>query len=161
MISKERLEELIKENKSVYEIECGEQIAQLNLDSIYCAATDDCLLFYNYATVFCNLFETKKEAELHLEFANVERVEKMPYVSWEELLKEKEQSDYYTIRFAKSRFDLDEQYLFRVNFNSNRIYFKKEIDGMTSRELFEKPLTKENYYEALRLAKKLLLGEEV
>ena len=107
-----------------------------------------------YELWISSLFETKKEAELHLEFVGIKREEEFPYVSWEELLKEKEQSDYYTIRFAKSRFDLDEQYLFRVNFNSNRIYFKKEIDGMTSRELFEKPLTEENYYEALRLAKK-------
>ena len=146
MISKERLEELIKENKSVYEIECGEQIAQLNLDSIYCAVTDDCLLFYNYATVFCNLYETKKEAEIHLEFANVERVEKMPYVSWEEANKILNYEP--IIEFVGK--DTNKYSLY---FTDNTINIEN-----SSIDIYKLPATEENYYEALRLAKKLFLG---
>ena len=82
----------------------------------------------------------------------------MPYVSWEAVKKSK---------IEHNTFDVGGRlYVLKVLKNIITLeHIQENFDYMTEnyktiKILFNKPLTEENYYEALRLAKKLFLGEE-
>ena len=114
---------------------------------------NDCDHIHNnepYELWISSLFETKKEAELHLEFVGIKREEEFPYVSWEEFKK----TVIEPIKDANGR-------LFIIDISSsirNTIHLKYLDD---ENAIFTKPLTEENYYEALRLQRNCFLGEEV
>ena len=164
MISKERLENIIKTRETLYYINCCsgvgiielEFLPNLNLD-IY---DNDVLRVFSYKdnipflTIPLNtLFKTKKEAELHLEFVGIKREEEFPYVSWEDF-----SGGLRIIEFVSFKHENIELSVLTISYETAYIQL---FNSKTETMLFNKPATEENYYEALRLAKKLFLGEEV
>ena len=159
MITKERLEELVKnadrnsiiwgvtdytyhKSKPALRIEYFELY---NMPTFYKNNIDK--LFENYNNT--EFFEIKEEAEWYLEFGNITRTEILNLPTWEELQK-----------------DLDKRigdYWIADNFYFIFIYDKRDFNSQiilrTKDENYNWNATKENYIEACRLCKKLFLGE--
>lgn len=164
MISKERLEELIEKEAKIY-ITYRSDVYEKDAKFIKCidkTKDGDCVLEWqdNKSPIieFISLertFETQPEAYHQANFGDMERVEKLSLLSYRDLLNEEKTSDYYVIRFAKSRTELDEQYLLIISFKSKYIVVEEDIDGYINKELFDKPLTEANYLEACELVRKL------
>lgn len=166
MITKERLEELIKEKALIFYI-LNNSVALLRLNNSYGISVEEynkkynCKpQFYHSGYVFQNIcdadkiFETKEEAEWYLEFGNIQRTETLSLPSWEEFYAGK--SICFKTRNIEYRL-----YIYTINERTNncRIMISADKYDLDWFE-FEKPLTKENYTEACRLAKKLFLGEK-
>lgn len=99
-----------------------------------------------------NLFETKEKAEWELEFGNITRIETLSLPSWEEL-QNKIQSNGFGNKII-------------ANFDSYVFEYKRSLKNsvviginLGSETLYYGDLTKDNYIEACKLAKKLFLGE--
>lgn len=79
-MNKTELEEKIKNGESVYIFNLDKDglgvIYEKKLNDIYLNIIDD--LYYEW------FFKTKAEAEHYLNHANVERIEKLPFLTWEE-----------------------------------------------------------------------------
>lgn len=156
MISKERLEELVKKGATIYEAKYG------NINSVdfsknkvrwFCR---DCITLepslverYGNHKYYKNLFETKEEAEEYLKYGNITRTEKFPYVSWKEFCEGK-----------RMRFDGKNGscYCCELEYIKERfvVIYKPLLDGC----IFREPLTRENYHKALDICVKLWEGEE-
>ena len=166
MIEKSRLEELIEQGATIYGKIFGEiltiELSEKNKPEIkyddrldvYCSSDE-----WRNKMQFCYLWETKEEAEWELEFGNITRTETLRLPTWKEFLK-----DNFGIRFYyKSR----EFCLHKVRYSADdnnpqwkiNIYEDYCDDYDTVAWEKEWDLTKENYIEACRLAKKLFLGE--
>lgn len=109
-----------------------------------------------------NLFETKEDAEWELEFSNITRTETLSLPTWEEFCGCKCSNEF---TFFANGFEYN---LFATVRNKECGEPDTLIIGINNLkmacgydEIFEKPLTKETYIEACKLAKKLFLGEEV
>lgn len=76
-MTKQELEEKIKNGDSVFVISLG------NVWEIKPTIKD-----LQIIPKFKDIYKTKAEAEHYLHHANVERVEKLPFLTWEEFLKE-------------------------------------------------------------------------
>ena len=153
MITKERLEELIKQGATVYENKEG-HISEIKFDNI------DMAFGYKVSSIYLifgmlnliitvkleNLFETKEEAEWYLEFGNIQRTETLKMPTWKEFCERKYVS--FSDEFCN-------HYELELSKYSMLSITKYPCDWV----IYEKPLTKENYIEACRLAKKLFLGE--
>lgn len=154
MISKERLEELIKQGSTIYGINfnkvnvydlCDENvcISPRNFRE-YGLRVFDALGYWDDIE-FCNLFETKEEAEWHKEFGCIERTERLELPTWEE-------------------FD-EQKFIWFVDKSQNQccLYYLNVVNKIfinVSGEVIEiGDLTKENYTLACRKAKELYLGE--
>lgn len=162
MITKTRLKELVIQRATIYGNGFGE-IALIpdNDISIYENGDNGYILYilepnkkYKNEIFDEELFESKEEAEEYLEFANIERIEKFPFIPYKEFIKP-------TNIIFKSKDNVEME--LAVWFNS-----ESEIDSETIKltELndwnicyFEKPLTQENYHEVLRVCRKLFLGD--
>ena len=169
MITKERLEELIKEKAEIYYIINKTFIAgyssiseimsyKLNEPDYY-IVDDNCLCLMKiqnneedycvYAWKLQELFETKEEAEWELEFGNITRTETLRLPSWEEVC------DGCITEFC----------FIDTKKGKHNVYISDEGISITSLTLYEdrfwNKLTKENYIEACKICKKLFLGEEV
>lgn len=164
MISKERLEELIKEKASVYYLQieyydgCSYGSRSLNLSNKYINQFGQ-LAIYNDGERYNieNLFETMEQLEIfmnaHLEFVGIKREEEFPYVSWEDF-----SGGLRIIEFVSFKHENIELSVLTISYETAYIQL---FNSKTETMLFNKPATEENYYEALRLAKKLFLGEEI
>lgn len=152
MITKERLEELIKQGATIYTT-YGGYISEINLHRKYDYSTDNHLFeadivagetgFRKYT--FNILFETKEEAEWNLEFGNITRTEQLKLPTWEEFLK------------------LDKIYSFRTKYGKVAVMFSDNNTLFVEDEewnILRQPLTKENYTLACRKCKELFLGED-
>ena len=151
MISKERLEELIKEKKSIYwkfaKIKpsswseytfMGNTIVKGSLKEIY--SLND-------------LFETKEDFEWHKEFGCIERTERLELPTWEELIDIIYGGSFgvQTIKkFDKCKFG------YKLQLDGNVYIF---VDKGTE-TLFMGSLTKENYTLACRKCVELFKGEK-
>lgn len=93
------------------------------------------------------IFATKEEAELELEFGNITFTEKLKLPSWEQI---QENID-WGIDCANRKWCL----------LKSRGHSIIRIEDWNSNGIYEEPLTYENYLEACRLCKKLFLGEEL
>lgn len=157
MITRERLQELIKNNARIFYIINNSQICILKLDNSYGISVDEynkannCKpMLYHSGYVYQDIceaekcFESKEDAEWWLQYGNITRTETLSLPSWEEA-KEKMGSVMFYIKTGNI--------LFGVSDDRTRIFIQSD------ETLFDKPLTKENYTEACRLAKKLFLGE--
>ena len=158
MIEKSRLQELIEQGATIYSNFGG--ISKIYLDYIDTYIKDDRLYEKDrrYGNLFVgnleNLFETKEEAEWELEFGNITRTETLRLPAFELLPKELD------IPFIRYNEELESFVLYELYTYNNEIsvYFRVIYDDFSDC-LLRKPLTKENYTEACRLAKKLFLGE--
>ena len=153
MILKERLEELIKQGATIYNISSKKYVGQRKLDR-FAWIDDDCLCFdkteYPEMAYLQNLFETKEEAEWELEFGNITRTETLRLPSWEYWQKVSKYGMY-----AMSFFDKENHYCELQILETIKVV--KWGYGRTVE--FENSVSKENYIEACRLCKKLFLGE--
>ena len=160
MIEKERLEELIKEDATIcnqyidynnnicYRFgkasiiqDNDEQHIELKLNG-----TNTSIIMFD--TKY--LFETKEDAEFALKYQNITRTETLNLPTFEDFV-------YLDIPFEFYARD-GETYWMEIWETNTLVIFKKI--GFASC-IFEKPLTKENYYAACALCRKLFLGEEV
>ena len=154
MIDKERLEELIEQGATIYEVKYNNinpvSLANKIRDVYYKNGVisfeprpDEKYLHYKY---FKNLFETKEEAEWHREFGRIERTEQLVLPTWEE--------------FEEKKF----VWFFDSYHKSCCLHYLNCIDKIfinKSGEVIEiGDFTKENYILACRKAKELFLGEK-
>lgn len=132
MITKERLEELIKEEKYVWSTWGGE-IKYMKPDEDYLT------LGQRYLE---QMFETEEDAKFALRFKRVPRTEHLDLPTWEEFYNSGK-----SVVFRDAYGDIQElkQY-------SREIYINEQCCGY---------LTKENYLKTCEICRKLWLGEEV
>lgn len=147
MISEERLKELINVPKPVYWV-VKDEIRIMTFKSIP-------TYWINHWEDYSNsMFETKEEAEEYLEFGNITKTEKFPYVSWEEFNK-----------VSSFAFESEERIMLEVAiwFNNESADDIKTIKITSLNDwnicYFEQPLTRENYHKALDLCVKLWKGK--
>lgn len=147
MITKQRLEELINNNGTIYEVKYH-NINPVKLNSEV-KIFKNCIYVpfelegkYLRHKYYNNLFETEEYAKFELEFGNITRTETLKLPKWEEFFNSGK-----SIVFRDAYGDIQElkQY-------SREIYINEQYCGY---------LTKENYIEACRICKKLFLGEEI
>ena len=152
MITKDRLEELIKQKATIY----------------FCTFSNIKEINYNAIPTFWKthwedyevwMYETKEEAEEYLEFGNIQRTQKLKLPLWNEM----QNKHYIRVEFrVLDRFGkYNEICIFSYNrdhekYNNLEITICNEDENQET--IFDKPLTKENYDEARRICKKLFLG---
>jgi len=151
MITKERLEDLIKENKKVYYTQnhpLTEDAMWIDLTGAEIIPSQECVvlsykIYNNYGYVNCFpfkwLYETEEDARWELEMT-VTRTETLKLPKWEEFFNSGK-----SIVFRDAYGDIQElkQY-------NREIYINEQYCGY---------LTKENYIEACKLCLKLFKGE--
>lgn len=159
MIEKERLEELIKQEATIWNVYTN-SIQLLNYehrdsDGYYGERSyikdgelirevwgdEDISLYYKVD----QLFETKEEAEWQLEFGNVTRTETLNLPTWEEFQKDGEFSFLDKQGFEWDLYSPDDE---------------TRISLVGGYDHYEFDYTKENYTLACRKAKELFLGEK-
>ena len=147
MITKERLEELIKQKAIIYHKLCYgvEPIKAIDYDYEWYGLND--------------IFETKEEAELYLEFGDIQKIERLSLPSFEEFCREKSFNFSYYSKF--NCFNYCKIKLVEENIEIEIIYNITTFtpDYVKGENVFKKECNMENYIEACRLAKKLFLGE--
>ena len=160
MITKERLKKLIEECATIYSNEYGEiQLIKENDLILYDNGNNNYILYalepnkkYHNEIFDEDLFETKEEAEFSLEFQNITRTETLNLPTWEELNKKVDTIPNMFWQIAKcSEFILFLQ--------TDKILNNTQIILRGNDDTYNWGLTKENYLEACKIAKKLFLGE--
>lgn len=144
MIERERLKELVKENKPIWYYLSGTPTGQPSISQM--GALDYVMM----GTYNNKLFETKEDLEFWLNYETIQRTETLKLPTWEE----------FNAEYAK---DKGEVLMFDgKRYGSCQFYFEDEqicIYSALCGYVFNKPLNKENYIEACREAKELFLGE--
>ena len=157
MIEKERLEELIEQGATIYEVKYNNinpvSLANKIRDVYYKNGViaveprpDEKYLHHKY---FKRLFETKEDAEFALEFQNITRTETLNLPTWEEL---------NIIDEIKIYGEYGKRYIVQVDEYDISIYASDGYDFILYKR-FER--TKKNYIKACTIARKLFLGESV
>lgn len=159
MISKERLEELIEQSATIYELYMNKNILEIQLKNNWFVIDDGLyerkLSKHSFRSWWIsNLYETKEDAEFVKEFGCIERTERLELPTWEELFKQDRLLDCYTQEFCivKNRSFIG-VVLLGVDFTNEIV----EV-SIGSDKLFVEELTKENYTIACRKCKELFLG---
>ena len=162
MISKERLEELIEQGATIYELYMNKNIIEIQLKNDWFVMRDGLyeakLGKHPFRSWWIsNLYETKEDAEFVREFGCIERTERLELPTWEELFKEDRVLDCYTQEFGivKNRSFIG-VVLLGVDFTNEIV----EV-SIGSDQIFCELLTKENYTLACRKAKELFLKGNV
>lgn len=160
MITKERLEELIKEEKGCYIFANAYTIGYIHLNKKYEPIIEVNENGYNLWIFTSNefdfrdcihdysLFETKEDARWELEMTAT-RTETLKMPTWEEFIKIKHYSflgNNYTF------YNLYKRY--------NKLYLEFSFDDEYYHQSDKWDLTKENYIEACKLCLRLFKGEE-
>lgn len=163
MITKERLEELIKQGATIYWL-YGKSIEKKVLKHKYHKFFIDTELNeYNeklgigiWKHKLSKLFETKEEAEWHLEFGNITRTETLKLPTWEEnksvdcIFTTPNRSSYYLKSRVKTGYSIERENPYII-----RIGKFGESDNFIDFEF-----TKENYILACRKCKEIFLKGE-
>ena len=159
MITKERLQELIEQGATIWDdVHC--QIKLINdskhkirllANALYVAEQfENCANTHtwweDYTIGFYDIYENEEESEWFAEFGCIERTERLVLPTWEEFDGQK-----FVWFWDKDHKPCCLHYL-----NCNNMIFVN-VDNKVI-EIGE--LTKENYYEACKLAKSLFLGEK-
>ena len=168
-ISRERLEELIKQGATIYRAYADVCVEEFKLNKEYKVSTAYLWkkmkhsAFKGCGYPLDQLFETKEDAEEYAEFGNITKTDTLKLPMWEDV----KDTGYDEIFFVKdNRFDGGVvQYYFLVAEQTNQIQIMfREIDHLmiiTAYDvIFNKLATRENYNEARRLCVKLFKGEE-
>lgn len=154
-MTKTELEEKIKNVESVWclyqshkEIEllhlCKESTYKFEEVNYISGGTELCLVInYDWYYPLEYLFKTKFEAEHYLNHADVERVEKLPFLTWEEFNEKK--SFTFTTRNGNR---------IKMYIANNKIVIYK---GFRNNKEYEK--TEQGFYKAYDECKKLFLGQ--
>ena len=155
MITRERLEELIENNGTVYCV--LDKVYKITLDKRYFCIIGD---YLQWSTVLNKLmprrtpniddiYETKEDAEFVKEFKNITRTETLNLPTWEELK---------IIDEIKIYAENGKQYLVQADEYDISVYASDGYDFILYKRLKR---TKENYIKACTIARKLFLGESV
>lgn len=164
MITKERLEELIKEKTTIYRVgmcfifdyklDKTYYIEDNNLVQSFCEFDDDVVT--RYLGTLDELFETKEEAEFTLKYKRILRTEYLDLPDWEE----SQNIDGFIAEFSSPNAKKLYTFFIKMDYTHN-IKINKYYRGNGEHfDVFEKPLTKENYIKACEICRKLFLGEE-
>lgn len=148
MITKERLEELIRQGASVWEAKYG-KVKEFNLSTIgdYLMSKEYIRVYfyqpYNFITRkrYDKLFEDKGEAEWFSKFRNITRTEILSLPTWDEF------------------YNSGKMYYFR-GFYGNQITLRQYDRNIFVNDDYIGYLTEPNYLEACELCRKMFLGEE-
>lgn len=155
MISKERLEELIEQESTIYII-CWGKIQEISLNDLIYMDIDEDELCYEITdgkprtTDLRHLFENKEEAEWYKEFGCIERTERLGLPTWEELNNILQTQKYFEVNF-KNKYET-------VSFCVNECQIVVMQQGHNYLSGLDKEFNKENYILACRKAKELFLG---
>lgn len=148
MITKERLEELIEQGATVYELFMDKEILKVELNKNYYIMLDK--TYENKLGKLpqrphwlSDLFETKEDAKWFVEFGCIERTERLELPTWEEIQKYK-------------RFDFKDKYNHSYTLHYISGFKTLAISGWSTE--YYAPATKENYTLACRKARELFLG---
>ena len=95
-------------------------------------------------------FKTKTKAEHYLHHANVERVEKLPFLTWEEFKEGKE------LRFYNGKY----RYKMNWSVDPEIIVIKRYLDFDIDEFIFNERLTESNFYKAYDECVRLFRGGE-
>ena len=159
MITKERLEELIKEGATIWWLP-GKMALKICLNDSYYVDYQDMLcckrLNYNERIEHISwLFETEEQAEWHLKY-HKNRIETLDLLMWEDFIKE----DNFVFKFYVKKKEYS-MYIFVKNKNTNNCRILIRADDREQDWLvFEEPATEENYIKACDLCLKLFEGEK-
>lgn len=148
MIEKERLEELIKQGTTIYRCYADVGVYGLRLKNV---RVDTAHLWVNgrIGIPLNSLFETKEDAEFALKYQNITRTETLNLPTFEEFCKY-EYVDFFTSKGKHCWLE--------ICLDSPTGRFRM-AEGFMFTHIWD--LTKENYYAACELCRKLFLGEEV
>lgn len=147
MITKERLEELIEQDKVFYWV-FNKEIRML------CNLSVPTYWKKNWELYGKDCFETKEEAEWHKEFGCIERTERLELPTWEEV-----KHDFIDNKQSAGNYCVVE-FLGFQEYSLDIVVYNGDAMITISDEDFYEPLTKENYTLACRKAKELFLGEK-
>lgn len=160
-ISKERLEELIKQGATIWYVGKDYSVNANRMVDIrlgkFNKIENDYLLVkagdgfhtprYNFVAYLDGLFETRKQAEWHLKY-HATRTEELNLPMWEEIEKIKEKDVYIIAKPKEMRFYIDYKFLI------------PQIKLCTLEDVFNWNLDEEGYLSACDLCLKLFKGEE-
>ena len=166
MIEKERLEELIEQGATIYEVKYNNinpvSLANKIRDVYYKNGViafeprpDEKYLHHKYLK---NLFETEEEAIWHREFGCIERTEKLELPTWEELQNKREFYLGFNNKEGIVRYYLVIDMPYKKDYGEILISYSDANNDTII--CFDKIATKENYTLACRKAKELFLGEK-
>lgn len=160
MISKERLEELIKQCATIFEVKSNK------IKAIELKGRVESGYKWQYIKVYSNnsmngknhylirLFETKEEAEWYKEFGNITRTITLKLPTWGEFHKKTYYGEHYGVIFQGQETGCFYQMCEHLNPNSITIY------NMDSHDIiFSMPQTEENYILACKKCRELFLGK--
>lgn len=151
-MNKTELQEAIKNKESVWEYR-NYEIREINLKTMYPEMLNDYQLSYivdnngnetMYFTSIEYIYKTKAEAEHYLNHANITRIETLPFLTWEEFLKEKE------MKFTSK----DNKDLLFFIIDAKSMVLDSEYETLNRWDLNEK-----NFYLAYDYCVKLFKGE--
>ena len=159
-MTKTEIEEKIKNGESVwvvfnqysYENDSVKEIDWMKVEGV--ELRDNYLQYFNGKNLrghyYELIFKTKAEAEHYLNHANVERVEKLPFLTWEEFKEGKE------LRFYNGK------YRYKMNWSvaPEIIVIKRYLDFDIDEFIFNERLTEENFYKAYDECVRLFRGKE-
>lgn len=145
---KTEIEEKIKNGESVWAIYKGQSnIYEIKAVEIEKVLNDTFLWGKEYYANIKDVYKTKAEAEHYLNHADVERVEKLPFITWEEFLKG------IQLKFIAC----DGVSNMTLYYCDNTIYLVDDEYPEFNTTSWE--LTEEDFYKAYDECKKLFLGE--
>lgn len=143
-MTREEIEQAIKNGESVWVVDLKNKIITENKRHKHfkkLLATQR-----EYRIPFNRMFTTRRQAEHYLHHANVERVEKLPFLTWEEFLEEKE------IEFTDKNNVLT--WLYIVDNTTPNIQLDNRYEKLKMWDL-----TEQNFYKAYDECVRLFRGE--
>ena len=165
MITKERLEELIKKGARIYSLDtklygCVKYLELENqIDKLEFNKQGEVKLFITdngwwHWFSLKDLYESKEDVEEILEFGNITRTEMLDLPMWKDLEKDFDKLENGTYTIAEYK------HLFSMNLKISKSG-TSQILLFTDDEKYNWNLSRENYNEARRLCKKIFLGENL
>ena len=156
MIEKKRLEELIEQGATIYELFENKNINQIKLENNWTVLNGGLYKDINYIRSFWigDLFETIEEAEWHKEFGCIERTERLELPTWEEI-----ENDFIIHKQSGGNYCVKEFFGKEQEYSLGIVVWNGEAKVAVGDDDFYEPLTKENYTLACRQCVKLFKGE--
>ena len=154
MITKKRLEELIKQKAKVYFIQNESFIA--GYSSIIKIKEFN---LSEYSITVDELFETKEEAEWELEFGNIARTETLNLPTWKKIKRKPTIINFMSKDCRLCKLCLGE--IVAVIGNRTKSAKKRYVCVRIDKDDHYFERTEKGYIEACELCRKLFLGEEV